>query len=128
MAKKIKKIKVHRITDGELFGRMQERDQPLHYSIPVYISHLLSKLGHTIIIKIIPIHNFLKPRLTQVGIGKMLPLRRSDPAVHYASRLPAKEASHLPINKPNNPVIVNYAVGLGEVVVHETHVRVGVGV
>ena len=42
--------------------------------------------------------------------------------------LPAKEASHLPINKPNNPVIVNYAVGLGEVVVHGTHVRVGVSV
>jgi hypothetical protein len=82
----------------------------------------------TSVIKIIPKHNFLKPRLTQVDIGKMLPLGRSDPTVDFASGLPAKEASHLPINKPNNPVIVNYAVGLGEVVVHETHVRVLVDV
>lgn len=58
----------------------------------------------------------------------MLSLGRSDPTVHFAGRLPTKEASHLPINKPNNPVIVNYAIGLGEVVVHETHVRVSVGV
>lgn len=40
----------------------------------------------------------------------MHPLGRSDPTVDFASDLPAKEASHLPINKPNNPVIVNYAV------------------
>lgn len=58
----------------------------------------------------------------------MLPLRRSNSTVDFASRLPAKETSHLPINKPDNPVIVNYDVGLGEVVVHETHVKVSFSV
>lgn len=31
------KIKVQRITDDELLQECKNRDQPLHYSIPVYI-------------------------------------------------------------------------------------------
>lgn len=58
----------------------------------------------------------------------MLPLRCPDPAIDFASRVPAKESSHLLINKPSNLAIVNYTIRFGKVIVHETHVGVGVGV
>lgn len=83
------------------------------------------KLGHTIVIKIVPPHNLQKPLLRYIGINKMLPLRCSDPTMDFASRLPAKEARHFPIDKSHNLVIVNDAVGLGKVIVHKTHIRVG---
>src|SRR6266699_5648327 len=84
--------------------------------------------AHTIVIKIAPPHNVLKHLLTQVSIGKMLSLRCFDPPVDFASRLPAEKASHFPVNESHDLVIVDYAVGLGEVVVRETQIRVGIGV
>ena len=58
----------------------------------------------------------------------MLPLRCSNPTMDFTSRLPTKEACHFLIKTPYDLVIVDYAVGLGEVIVHEAHVRVDVGV
>jgi hypothetical protein len=46
----------------------------------------------------------------------------------FASRLPTEESSHFPINEPNDPIIVHNAFGLGKVVMHEVHVRVGIAV
>jgi hypothetical protein len=46
----------------------------------------------------------------------------------FASRLPTEESSHFPINEPNDPIIVHNAIGLGKVVMHEAHVRVGIAV
>lgn len=48
--------------------------------------------------------------------------------MNFPSRIPAKEASHLPINEAHNLVIVNYTVGISKVVVHEAHVRIVIGV
>jgi hypothetical protein len=53
----------------------------------------------------------------------MLPLGRPDSAVDFASRLPAKKASQYPINKPNNPIIINDTARRCEVTVHRTPVR-----
>lgn len=83
---------------------------------------------HTIIIKIAPPHNVLKNLLTHVSIGKMFSLRCSDPPVNFTSRLPAEKPSHFPVNESHDLIIVDYAVGLGEVIVHETEIQVIVGV
>lgn len=80
------------------------------------------------VIKIIPIHDIPKSCLAQVSIDKMLRLGCSDPSVDFASRFPTKKASHLTVNKPNDLIIVNYDIRLVEVVVHETHVRVGIAI
>ena len=41
-----------------------------------------------------------------------------------ASRIPAKEAGHFPVNKPHDNVVVNDDVGRVEVVVHEAYIGV----
>lgn len=82
---------------------------------------------HTIVIKIAPPRKILEHLFTQVSIGKMLSLGCSDPPMDFTSRLPAEKSSHFPVNKSHDLVIVDYAVGLGEVVVHEAHVRVDIG-
>jgi predicted type IV restriction endonuclease len=46
----------------------------------------------------------------------------------FPSRIPAKEASHLPVNDAHNLVIVNYTVGISKVVVHEAQVWIVIGV
>lgn len=48
--------------------------------------------------------------------------------VDIPRRFQAKEASHFPVNKSHDHAIVNYAVGLGEVIVHKTHIWVSIGV
>lgn len=46
--------------------------------------------------------------------------------MNFSSCVPAKKASHFPVNEPHDLVIVNYAVGLGKVVMHEAHIWVGI--
>ena len=58
----------------------------------------------------------------------MLLLRCSDPSMNFPSRLPTEKAGHFPVNEPYYPVIVNYTVRLGEVVVHEAHIRISISV
>lgn len=38
--------------------------------------------------------------------------------------LPTKETGHFPINKAHDLVILDYAIGHGEIIMHEAHVRV----
>ncbi len=58
----------------------------------------------------------------------VLPLWRSNPAVHFARRSPAEETSHLLVNQADNPPAGNDAVGQGNVIVHEASVGIFVGV
>ena len=89
---------------------------------------LLSRLWHAVVIKIVPPHHVPQRLLTQVGTDKMLPLRRSDPTMDLASRPPAEETRHLPVDKSHDLVIVDDAVGRAKVVVHETYIRVSIGI
>lgn len=45
-----------------------------------------------------------------------------------SSRFPAKKAGHFPIDEAHNLVIINYTVGNREVVVHEAHIWIFIGV
>lgn len=58
----------------------------------------------------------------------MLSLRCSDSSVDFASRLSAEKASYFLINKTHDFIVVDYVIGLDEVVMHETYIRVGIGV
>lgn len=46
--------------------------------------------------------------------------------MHFCSSLPPKEAGHFPIDKAHNFVLINYTVGLTEVVMHETQIWIGI--
>lgn len=48
--------------------------------------------------------------------------------MNFPSRLQAKKASHFPINEPHNPVIINYTVRISQVIMHEAHVWIGIGI
>ncbi|KAL2105152.1 hypothetical protein VUR80DRAFT_8924 [Thermomyces stellatus] len=88
----------------------------------------LLHLRHTLAVKVVPPHHVLERLLTQVGVDEVLPLRCPDSSVDLGGRLPAKETSHFLVNDPHDLVIVNNAVGRAEMVVHETDVRVCIGI
>ena len=81
------------------------------YSLDHVTPRHLSDLRHTLIVKVIPPHHALERLLTQVGVDKVLPLRRPDPPVDFPGRLSAEETGHFPVDKPHDLVIVDNAVG-----------------
>lgn len=58
----------------------------------------------------------------------MFPLRSPNPSMNFASRLPTKESSHLPIDKSHDLVTVDNTIGLGKIIVHKAQVRVSISV
>jgi hypothetical protein len=74
--------------------------------------NLRSKTMDVMFIKILPKTIIMWPELT----------------MNISSSLPAKKASHFPVNESHYFVIMDYQVRLSKVVMHEAHVWIGIGV